>query len=184
MRFFPLFFRLVHRNCLIFGTKVNIDNPYTLEILKLFGTFLMRKKSCVWHPWCDPALTENPRKSLKNLKVGVFETDFKQVPFVFRQTTCTYSESLGPIENLVTTLTKNHGFLGVPRTLIFDGFSLYFQNSLREKRSEVKKPRETACFRLVHQNCLNFGSIVSLNNNYTLAVLNVFGKLLISSNPL
>ena len=35
-------------------------------------------------------------KSLKNLKVGVFETDFKQVPFVFRQTTCTYSERWGP----------------------------------------------------------------------------------------
>ena len=28
----------------------------------------------------------------KKLKVGVFETDFKQVPFVFPQT-CTYSES-------------------------------------------------------------------------------------------
>ena len=39
-------------------------------------------------------------KSLKNLKVGVFETDFKQVPFVFRQTTCTYSESWGPVESL------------------------------------------------------------------------------------
>ena len=35
----------------------------------------------------------------KNLKVGVSETDFKQVPFVFRQTTCTYSESWGPVEN-------------------------------------------------------------------------------------
>ena len=39
-------------------------------------------------------------KSLKNLKVGVFETDFKQVPFVLRQTTCTYSESWGPVENI------------------------------------------------------------------------------------
>ena len=39
-------------------------------------------------------------KSLKNLKVGVFGTDFKQVPFVFRLTTYTYSESLGPVENL------------------------------------------------------------------------------------
>ena len=38
-------------------------------------------------------------KSLKNLNVGVFETDFKQVQFVFRQTTCTYSESWGPVEN-------------------------------------------------------------------------------------
>ena len=41
MRFFPLFFRLVHRNCLIFGTKVNLDNTYTLAILKLFGKFLI-----------------------------------------------------------------------------------------------------------------------------------------------
>ena len=32
-------------------------------------------------------------KSLKNLKVGVFETDFKQVPFIFLQTT--YTESWG-----------------------------------------------------------------------------------------
>ena len=37
-------------------------------------------------------------KSLKNLNVGVFETDFKQVQFVFCQTTCTYSESWGPVE--------------------------------------------------------------------------------------
>ena len=37
-------------------------------------------------------------KSLKNLKVGVFETDFKQVPFVLWQTTHTYSESWGPVE--------------------------------------------------------------------------------------
>ena len=39
-------------------------------------------------------------KSMKNLKVGVFETDFKQVSFVFRQTICTFSESWGPVENL------------------------------------------------------------------------------------
>ena len=38
-------------------------------------------------------------ESLKNLKVGVFETDFKQVPFVLRETTHTYSESWGPVEN-------------------------------------------------------------------------------------
>ena len=42
----------------------------------------------------------NSWKSLKILKEGVFETDFKQVPFVFRQTTCTYSESWGPLENI------------------------------------------------------------------------------------
>ena len=38
--------------------------------------------------------------SQKNKKVGVFGTDFKQVPFVFRQTTCTYSESWRPLENV------------------------------------------------------------------------------------
>ena len=37
--------------------------------------------------------------SQKNKKVGVFETDFKQVPFLFRQT-CTYSESWRPVENV------------------------------------------------------------------------------------
>ena len=42
----------------------------------------------------------NSWKSRKNLKVGGFETDFKQVPFVFRQTTCTYSESWRPLENV------------------------------------------------------------------------------------
>ena len=43
-------------------------------------------------------------ESLKNLKVGVFETDFKQVPFVLWQTTHTYSESWGPVENLCDPL--------------------------------------------------------------------------------
>ena len=38
-------------------------------------------------------------ESLKKLKVGVFETDFKQVPFVLRQKTHTYSESWGQLEN-------------------------------------------------------------------------------------
>ena len=41
MRFSQLFFRFVYRNCLIFGTKVNLDNTYPLEILKLFGKFLI-----------------------------------------------------------------------------------------------------------------------------------------------
>ena len=36
-----LFFRLVHRNCLIFGTKVNLVNTYPLEILKCFDKFLI-----------------------------------------------------------------------------------------------------------------------------------------------
>ena len=41
MRFFPLFFRLVHRNCLIFGPKVNLGITYTLAILEFFGKFLI-----------------------------------------------------------------------------------------------------------------------------------------------
>ena len=36
MLFFRVFFRMDHRNCLIFETKVNLDNTYTLEILKGF----------------------------------------------------------------------------------------------------------------------------------------------------
>ena len=72
-------------------------------------------------------------KSLKNLKVGVFETDFKQVPFVFRQTTCTFSESLRPEENVCDPPKKHSlitqkrfwpffgvlpGFLGVPQAIL------------------------------------------------------------------
>ena len=38
---FQLFSRLKHWNCLIFGTKVNLDNTYTLEMFKLFGKFLI-----------------------------------------------------------------------------------------------------------------------------------------------
>ena len=72
-------------------------------------------------------------KSLKNLKVGVFETDFKQVPFVFQQTTCE------------PALTENHGFIGVPRTLNFGRLSLYFDNFYARKLLEVKRSGETAC---------------------------------------
>ena len=39
----------------------------------------------IWLDVCHSLL--KGLKSLKNLKVGVFETDFKKVPFVFRQTT-------------------------------------------------------------------------------------------------
>ena len=58
----------------------NIAWQFGLNLAKLAG---------YWNSW----------KSQKNQKVGVFETDLKQVPFVFRQTTCTYSESWGPVEN-------------------------------------------------------------------------------------
>ena len=62
--------------------------------LTKFGLYLVNLAGCC-----------NNWKSLKNLKVGVFETDFKQVPFVFRQTTCTYSECWGPAENLCDPYT-------------------------------------------------------------------------------
>ena len=55
----------------------------------IFGLNLANLAGC-WNSW----------KSQKNQKVGVFETDFKPVPFVFRQTTCTYSESWRPVENV------------------------------------------------------------------------------------
>ena len=45
MRFSPLFCRLVHRNCQIFGTKVNLGNTYTLAILKLFEKILSPSNS-------------------------------------------------------------------------------------------------------------------------------------------
>ena len=38
---FPLLFRLVHRNCLLFGTKVNLGNTYPLAIYKLFRIILI-----------------------------------------------------------------------------------------------------------------------------------------------
>ena len=60
-------------------------------------------------PFCPfwPKIVQNwplgwmcARVSLRADKVGVFETDFKQFPFVLRQTTHTYSESWGPVEKM------------------------------------------------------------------------------------
>ena len=82
--------------------------------------------------------------------VGVFETDFKQVPFVFF---CQKFFSL-ILPKKHCLITQNRfwqffgvlsGFLGVPRTIYFGGLSLYFDDSLGEKRSEVEIPRQTAC---------------------------------------
>ena len=55
-------------------------------------------KLAIWLDVCNSLF--KGRESLKNLKVGVFVTDLKQVPFVLRQTNHTYSESWGPVENL------------------------------------------------------------------------------------
>ena len=95
--------------------------------------------------------------SQKNKKVGVFETDFKQVPFVFRQTTCTYSESWRPVENFCdppplilpkkySFITQKlflpffgvfYGFLGVPQNYIFWSFKSVFWQFLCEKNDKI-----------------------------------------------
>ena len=57
-------------------------------------------KLAIWLDVCNSLF--KVWESLKNLKVAVFEIDFKQVPLIFRQTTHTYSESWGPVENFLT----------------------------------------------------------------------------------
>ena len=54
-------------------------------------------KLAIWLDVCNSLF--KGWESLKNLKVGVFKTDFQQVAFVFRQTTHRYSESWRPVEN-------------------------------------------------------------------------------------
>ena len=65
MRFSPHFLKLVHPDCLIFGTKVNLDHIYTLAIMKLFGKKL------------SPLIPLNPIK--KASKLGVFPLFFRLV---------------------------------------------------------------------------------------------------------
>ena len=57
------------------------NNPVLLILAKNYP------KLAIWLNLCNSLF--KGWKFLKNLKVGVFETDFEQVPFVFRQTTCT-----------------------------------------------------------------------------------------------
>ena len=64
-------------------------------------------KLAIWLDVCNSLF--KGWKYLKNMKVGGFETDFEQVPFVFRQTTCTYSESWRPVENLCDPPTPPRG---------------------------------------------------------------------------
>ena len=94
--FLAFFSRTAHQNFLIFCSKHSL---WSLKIItfSLCGENL--KNSPFWPNLTKLAGCWNSWNSLKNLKVGVFETDFKQVPFVFRQTTCTYSERWGPVEN-------------------------------------------------------------------------------------
>ena len=85
----------------------------TLQLIRAFNSdknvpiaFLKKIPFCQFWPkifqnwpfdWMCATVSLKGWESLKNLKVGVFETDFKQVPFVLRQTTHTYSESWGPV---------------------------------------------------------------------------------------
>ena len=97
MEVFAFFSRTAHQNFLIFGSK---HSHWSLKIItfSLFGENFKNspfwpKLTQIWPNLAKLAGCWNIWNSLKNLKVGVFETYFKQVPFVFRQTTCTYSES-------------------------------------------------------------------------------------------
>ena len=72
----------------------------TLQLIRAFNSERNVPKLAICLDVCNSLF--KGWKSLKNLKVGVFESDFKQVPFAFRQTTCKYSESWGPVENFLT----------------------------------------------------------------------------------
>ena len=75
---------------------------FPITFLKKIPVLPILAKNCpklaIWLGVCNSLF--KGWESLKNLKVGFFETDFKQVPFVLRQTTHTDSESWGPVENL------------------------------------------------------------------------------------
>ena len=94
--FFTYFLKTAHWNFLIFCTKPSLWSWKNIPVSLFWRKF---KKD----PFCLKLTQIRPKfghswKSWKNLKVGVLETAFKQVQFIFRQTTCTYSESWGPVE--------------------------------------------------------------------------------------
>jgi len=84
----------------------NSEKNVPIAFLKKIPVLPILAKNCpklaIWLDVCTSLF--KGWESLKNLKVGVFETDFKQVPFVLRQTTHTYSESWGPVENFIAGL--------------------------------------------------------------------------------
>ena len=112
-RFLAFFSRTVHQNFIIFCFK------HSLWILKIITFSLLveiSKMALFGENWpkfdlnlADLAGFWNSWKSQKNQRVGVFETNFKQVPFVFRQTTCTYSESWRPVENVCDPIPPPRG---------------------------------------------------------------------------
>ena len=74
------------------------------------------------------------------------------------------------------------GFLRFPRTS-FGGWSLYFDNFLGRKTVGSRETPRDGLFRLVHRNCLIFGTKVNVGNTYTFVILKWFGIILIPSNP-
>ena len=78
-----------------FNSEKNVPNAF----LKTNPVSPILAKNCpklaIWLDVCNSLF--KGWESLKNLNVGVFDTDFKQ--FVLQQTTHTYSDSWGPVEN-------------------------------------------------------------------------------------
>ena len=99
---------LLENRSLLFSETLQLIRAFNSEenvptaFLKKNPVLPILAKNCpklaIWLDVCNSLFKD--WKSLKNLNVGVFETDFQQFPFVFRQTTCTYSESWGLVENL------------------------------------------------------------------------------------
>ena len=83
MRFSQLFFRFVHRNCLIFGTKVNLGNTYILDIFILFEQFLI------------PIIPLYLLKKAKKCVFLNFSSDWVKIVFSWKNNLHTWKISFG-----------------------------------------------------------------------------------------
>ena len=88
-RFFEKNSRFAH-----FGQKLSIIGHFGPKCPNMEGFRIFNFQNLPFGWMC----AEVSFKGWKSLKVGGFETDFKQVPFLLWQTTHTYSESCGPVE--------------------------------------------------------------------------------------
>ena len=116
MEVFCIFSRTTHQNFLIFCSKHSLWSRNIIMSSLFGGNFkndpFWPKLTQIWPKLANLAGCWNSWKSEKNLKVGIFQTDFTQVPFVFRQTTCTYSESWRTVENVCGWKNNRKNFLG------------------------------------------------------------------------
>ena len=111
MGVFSIFSKTAHWNFLIFCGKPSLCSPKILRLwffweiwkMALFGQNLPKFRY-IWLIWLDAVIAGNRWKKEVFLK-----PIFKQVPFIFQQTTCTYSESRGPVENLCDPHTPPGG---------------------------------------------------------------------------